>query len=118
MGKQNPFTPPTPAPENDDRPIEEKAKFMDSRDDGTKLKLIKEVFSRFDKSQRNCVSRAELIMGFNSNPQMLISRFPKHCTEILRSLEKMDKVNHKNGMLTFEDFSTTLMQVLSEPGGR
>ena len=80
------------------------------------LDLLRGIFDRFDPKQTGSVSRAQVLVALKNEESLLLEKFPKHVTEIPRSLENMD-CKGKNGKLTWEAFSSGLMEVLSKPGG-
>ena len=100
-----------------ERSPEELQKFMDLRTDETKQEILKEIFDMFEKSSRGVVVRAEVLVAFKSNKSILLEKFPKHVTEIPKCLEDLE-CGHKEGEMTWDQFSVPLMTVLSEPGGR
>lgn len=114
--KENPFKP-APEPEIvDDRSEEEKAKFLDSRPDETKMELLRGIFDRFDPKKTGKVARAQVLVAFKTDQTLLLEAFPKHVTSLPVALEKMDCGN-KDGSISFETFSSGLMEALKVPGG-
>ena len=80
--------------------------------------LLKDVWEKFDVANKGEVLRAEMLVAFSQEPGILLEKFPRHVTEIQQCLEMLDCVEKKEGVLSWETFSTGVMRCLEQPGGR
>jgi hypothetical protein len=112
--KSSPYEVPPVPEDEDERPEEEKAKFLDLRRDETKMDMLRDLFDRYDPKKTGVVARAQVLVAFQTTA-VLLKSFPKHATSLCTALERMNCGN-KEGSLTFECFSAGLMEALQAPG--
>lgn len=101
----------------DARSEDVKKKFMDYREDYEKAQLLQELFDLCEKAiGGDSVMKAQMVVLFNSNPTLLLERFPKHVNEIKRSIDSA--VTRVEGLMTLSEFKKAALSALQLPGGR
>merc|ERR1711924_177781 len=82
----------------------------------TKVALLKGIFGEFDTNKTGLVSRAEMLVALQKSPKILLETFPKHAKALPAAIERMRVT--KDGMLTWDEFSTASLECLAAPGSR
>eukprot|EP00616_Rhizochromulina_sp_CCMP1243_P017074 CAMPEP_0118994156 /NCGR_PEP_ID=MMETSP1173-20130426/56351_1 /TAXON_ID=1034831 /ORGANISM="Rhizochromulina marina cf, Strain CCMP1243" /LENGTH=175 /DNA_ID=CAMNT_0006945423 /DNA_START=36 /DNA_END=563 /DNA_ORIENTATION=+ len=115
--KTNPHTPAAISRPVDERGEDVKAKYMEHREEGEQVVLLKQLFDVFDPKGTGYAKRAEILVGMKEKPTLFLETFPMHFQEIYQCVEDME-CGSKDGIVSWDQFSAELLTCLKAPGGR
>ncbi|KAJ1451369.1 hypothetical protein M885DRAFT_620847 [Pelagophyceae sp. CCMP2097] len=109
---RNPFHPPALTKADDRRSAAEQMACLDLRPVQLKTQLLRGLFDAFEKD--GLVDRGALLVAFNENPTLLLTKFPRHASDLPRCIEAL--AADAKGCLDWGTFSEALLQCVNAPG--